>query len=83
MRLIRCEAPGKNPGLGVCAVEAGFPIATHEQAGAAGEARFMAATHRDVEAGVREAKFREDLYYRLNVLPVRVPPLGNALKVRD
>jgi DNA-binding NtrC family response regulator len=37
--------------------------------------RFMAATHRKLEAEVAKDSFREDLYYRLNVLPVRVPPL--------
>jgi DNA-binding NtrC family response regulator len=37
--------------------------------------RVLAATHRDLEAAVRQKTFREDLYYRLNVLKVRVPPL--------
>jgi two-component system, NtrC family, response regulator AtoC len=37
--------------------------------------RFVAATHRDLEALVREGKFREDLFYRLNVVSVFVPPL--------
>lgn len=37
--------------------------------------RFLAATNRDVEKMVEEGKFREDLYFRLNVIPVEIPPL--------
>ena len=39
------------------------------------EARILAATNRNLEAAVKDGKFREDLYFRLNVLQVRTPPL--------
>jgi hypothetical protein len=50
-----------------------FPLG--ERAPVRVNVRVLAATHRDLAALVRDGKFREDLYYRLQVVPVFIPPL--------
>jgi DNA-binding NtrC family response regulator len=44
------------------------------------DARVVVATHRDLEERVREGQFRADLYFRLNVIPLRVPPLRERVQ---
>jgi DNA-binding NtrC family response regulator len=44
------------------------------------DVRVMCATHRDLEEDVRRGRFREDLYYRIVVYPVRVPPLRKRIE---
>jgi transcriptional regulator with GAF, ATPase, and Fis domain len=39
------------------------------------DVRVIAATHRNLEEGIKEGKFREDLFYRLNIIPICMPPL--------
>ncbi|HPU85783.1 MAG TPA: sigma-54 dependent transcriptional regulator [Candidatus Latescibacteria bacterium] len=43
------------------------------------DVRIVASTNRDLENAIREGKFREDLYYRLRVVPVDIPPLRKRL----
>lgn len=49
------------------------PVGSNETIGI--DTRIIAATHRDLEKAVQEGKFREDLFYRLNVIPIRMPAL--------
>lgn len=47
------------------------------------DVRIIAATHQDLQQMIQHALFREDLYFRLNVVPLRVPPLRERLEDID
>jgi transcriptional regulator with GAF, ATPase, and Fis domain len=44
------------------------------------DVRIVAATHQDLEKLIQQGRFRDDLFYRLNVLPIRVPPLRERVE---
>lgn len=44
------------------------------------DVRIIAATHRDLKTQIQQGLFREDLFYRLNVVPIRIPPLRERLE---
>jgi formate hydrogenlyase transcriptional activator len=44
------------------------------------DTRIIAATHRDLEQRITDGTFREDLFYRMNVFPIRVPPLRDRVE---
>ncbi|GCD84768.1 diguanylate cyclase [Parageobacillus thermoglucosidasius] len=50
-----------------------YPVGSHRPKVA--DIRFLAATHRNLEEMIKNGYFREDLFYRLNVVPISIPPL--------
>ena len=47
------------------------------------DVRVVAATHQNIESLIKEGKFREDLYYRINVIPIEIPPLRSRIEDID
>ena len=43
------------------------------------DVRVIAATHKNLEKMIKDGEFREDLYYRLNVIPIKIPSLKERL----
>jgi two-component system nitrogen regulation response regulator GlnG len=56
-----------------------YRVGGHQQLKA--NVRVIAATHQDLDAAVREGAFREDLYHRLNVIRVRIPPCASGARI--
>lgn len=56
-------------------LETGQFVRVGGEEGLESDARIISATNRDIEQLVSEGTFREDLYYRLNIVPINVPPL--------
>jgi DNA-binding NtrC family response regulator len=62
------------------ALQEGEARAVGSSATARFDVRVLAATHRDLSGWVREGKFREDLYYRLKVVSIEIPPLRERME---
>ncbi len=58
----------------------GSERAINPRTGRPADARLIAATNRDLRALIRQGLFREDLYFRINVAPLRLPPLRERLE---
>lgn len=62
------------------AIQEGRVLGVGEEKEVPVNVRVLAATHRDLEGMIKQGRFREDLFYRLNVLPVHVPALRERLE---